>query len=68
LRLIEIIKARKKMDPSKFIGHEDYYPIVNAGVETLIVFSLSAKILILTIIGKWNHPQLLLIHERKGGH
>ncbi len=56
------------MDPSKFIGHEDYYPIVNAGVETLIVFSLSAKILILTIIGKWNHPQLLLIHERKGGH
>jgi hypothetical protein len=21
----KVIKARKRMDPSKFIGHEDYY-------------------------------------------
>ncbi len=55
------------MDPSKFIGHEDCYPIMNGGMETLIMISLGANILIITIIGKWNHPSLPLVHERKGG-
>jgi hypothetical protein len=34
----------------------------------IIIFSLGTKKLILTIIEKWNHPQILLVHERKEGH
>jgi hypothetical protein len=37
-------------------------------METLLMFSLVARIFILPIIGEYNHPQFPLVHERKEGH
>jgi hypothetical protein len=37
-------------------------------MKTFLVFSLGTRILILTIIKEWNHPQIPLVHERKRGH
>jgi hypothetical protein len=34
-------------------------------MKTFLVFSLGTRILILTIIKEWNHPQIPLVHERK---
>jgi hypothetical protein len=35
-------------------------------MQTFLVFSLGTTISILTIIGKWNHLQVSLVHEGKG--
>jgi len=64
---IKITKVRKRMDPPNSLLMRIII-LLKWRMETFLLLLLSTRILILTIIGNWNHPQIPLVHKRKGGH
>ncbi len=64
---IKITKVRERMDPPNSLVMRIII-LLEWRMETFLLFLLGTRILILTIIGKWNHPKVPLVHKGKGGH
>jgi hypothetical protein len=64
---IKITKVGKRMDPPNSLLMRIII-LLKWRMETFLLLLLSTRILILTIIGNWNHPLIPLVHKRKGGH